>query len=566
MTTRSSRNSRRIASLLTTLLLSALAASSLEAQMKKAENLVIRGTVVNSKTREPIPRALVFCPDNRFATLTDDRGRFQFSVSLVEPEPSPEGIRSYAAPNFPYTLMARKPGFLPPSQDQVVLRPDGDLSDLTISLAPESLIVGHVGIPSSDGFERIQVELFRRTVREGAEHWDSAGNTTSRSDGEFRFAELRPGSYKLVTHESLDRDPLSFNPRGPLFGYPPVYFPSAMDFSTASVIQLSAGTTFVADLSPVRREYYPVKIKISNATPDLPLGIQVWPQGHPGPGFSLGYNAVEETLQGMLPDGFYVVQVSAYGPRQLNASASLVVKGAPVSGQTVSLLPSISIPVNFHEEFERQETFAQVSAQSSGGTANQWRRSIQVNLVPIETYGTAGGASLRHPQNPEDDSPPIIENVQPGRYKIVVNTPVGYAASLASGGTDLLTKPLVVSAGGAIPPLDITLRDDGAEISGTIEGASSVPSGRQLQGQVCFIPASEGEGQFRTAWLSPEGSFQLEQLPPGTYRVLAFLHSQSELEYRNAEAMSKYDSLGEVIRVAAGQKQRVRVPLITSDE
>jgi len=65
------------------------------------------------------------------------------------------------------------------------------------------------------------VELYRRQVREGREHWDPAGMAMSRSDGEFRFAELSPGSYKLLTHELLDRDPLTFNPRGQLFGYPP---------------------------------------------------------------------------------------------------------------------------------------------------------------------------------------------------------------------------------------------------------------------------------------------------------------------------------------------------------
>jgi hypothetical protein len=36
----------------------------------------VRGVVVNSVTREPISRAVVFSGDNAFATMTDDRGRF----------------------------------------------------------------------------------------------------------------------------------------------------------------------------------------------------------------------------------------------------------------------------------------------------------------------------------------------------------------------------------------------------------------------------------------------------------------------------------------------------------
>src|SRR5262249_33019185 len=157
-------------------------------------------------------------PDNRFATMTDERGRFQFNL------PAANYVRKIGD-GYPYSLMARKPGFLSPNNEQAVIRAGEDISEITISLVPEALIIGRVQIPRSDGFERMQVGLYRRVVREGAEHWDSIGTATSRSDGEFRFAELQSGAYKIVTQEMLDRDPL--NPRGALFGYPPVFYPTA---------------------------------------------------------------------------------------------------------------------------------------------------------------------------------------------------------------------------------------------------------------------------------------------------------------------------------------------------
>src|SRR5438128_1189727 len=490
--------------------------TSLSAQTNspsKPENDVIRGTVVNSRTHEPIGHALVYSPDNRFATMTDDRGRFQFNLAQFESEASSTGVVRNPFRNRPYALMARKPGFLPPSQEPQIPLAGETPPDLTISLVPEALIVGHVLIPGSDGFDRIQVELFRRTVLEGAEHWQSAGTMTSRTDGEFRFAELQPGSYKLLTHELLDRDPLSFNPSGQLFGYPPVYYPSAPDFAAASVIQLSPGTTFVANISPARREYYPVKIKLAGAASNLPLNIQVWPQGHPGPGYALGYNPTEGLIQGSLPDGFYVVQVSSYGANAMSGTSNLFVKGAAVEGQTVALLPNISIPVTVHEEFQLSETLAQMPAPESNFRVKGRPRYLQVNLLPVENYGAGGGASLRHPQDPQDDSPLMIEHVRPGRYRVLVSTPVGFASSIASGGTDLLTEPLVVPAGGSISPIEITLRDDGAEVEGAIDDAPSMGASRQFQGQVYFIPVNGSEGQFRVAWLSPEGRFRLQQLP-----------------------------------------------------
>src|ERR1700732_560697 len=44
----------------------------------------LRGAVINSVTREPVARALVFSPDNRFAIFTDDQGRFEFPLSRID--------------------------------------------------------------------------------------------------------------------------------------------------------------------------------------------------------------------------------------------------------------------------------------------------------------------------------------------------------------------------------------------------------------------------------------------------------------------------------------------------
>src|ERR1700692_3333336 len=40
----------------------------------------IRGTVINRITHEPIGRALVYSPDNRFARLTDSEGHFEYLI------------------------------------------------------------------------------------------------------------------------------------------------------------------------------------------------------------------------------------------------------------------------------------------------------------------------------------------------------------------------------------------------------------------------------------------------------------------------------------------------------
>src|SRR5712692_5881654 len=548
----------------------------------------LRGTVVNGVTQEPISRALVFSPDNRFATMTDDRGHFEFTFPPAEGERTAgfagtSDVHSletsqlqHARTNRPAMLMARKTGFLSRNNGQEGFQISSAQQELTIFLVPEARIVGHVILPGSDGSDKIQVELYRRQVREGREHWDSAGMAMSRSDGEFRFAELSAGSYKLLTHELLDRDPLTFNPRGQLFGYPPIYYPAAPDFATAAVIRLSPGETFQAKVSPAKREYYPVKLGVKNAPASPQAGIQVWPQGHAGPGYSLGYNVEDELIEGLLPDGTYTVRVTTYGPNAMTGMLNITLSGAALSGPAVTLLPNSSITVSGKEEFLHTDTVPQATMTFGGvrPVPESGRRPnyLQVTLLPADEFGFAPSASLRPPTGPEDDSL-IIENVLPGRYRVGVNTSIGFVSSLISGGTDLQRQPLVVGLGGSTPPIEITVRDDGAQVEGTIEGTTTTEVRRtgfnspgQSPGNVYFVPVADSGGQFRVAWVFPDGKFQLQQLPPGAYRVLAFNRQQPDLEYTSDEVMGQYDSKSQIIRVVSGQKEHLRLRLIAASE
>jgi len=212
------------------------------------------GTVVNSVTHEPINRALVFSPDNQFAAMTDDRGHFEFTFPRQKAKrlpglPVPQTFHALetsqlqgARTNRPAMLIARKTGFLSRNNGQ---------EGFQISPAQQET---H-NLPrarSSCRWPRYSawVRWFRQNPGRALSTPGAGGPRAlgpsrewrwSRSDGEFRFAELSGGSYKLLTHELLDRDPLTFNPRGQLFGYPPVYYPAASDFANGRVIRLSPG-------------------------------------------------------------------------------------------------------------------------------------------------------------------------------------------------------------------------------------------------------------------------------------------------------------------------------------
>ena len=173
----------------------------------------------------------------------------------------------------------------------------------------------------------------------------------------------------------------------------------------------------------------------------------------------------------------------------------------------------------------------------------------------------------------------------------VTKAPPGRAIALYGYGNGELFnmfQPLVVGAGGTASPIEITMRDDTAEISGTVEGVtppaqrpviSSVaslasgdargstfyaPLGGQAAAHIYCIPLADSSGQLAEIWVSPDGSFVSQGLAPGAYRLLAFDREQHELEYRNPEALRTYDSKGPVVRMVGGQKEHVQLQLIST--
>ena len=413
-------------------------AHSQDAQNPNAASTSVRGTVINSVTREPIAHALVSSADNRFAAFTDDQGRFEFQLPRMEPDPnSPADGRAFY--NVSAQLMARKPGFLDsgmsssPPQSAA-----GD--DITIALVPESLIVGRVNLPSSNQSDRITVQVYKRQVRDGRAFWAPGASATTRSNGEFRIANLMAGTYKIFTTELMDRDPITFDPRGQLYGYPPIYYPAATDFASASAITLEAGKTFQVELSPVLQPYYPVRIAVANFQAQNGVDVSVALQGHKGPGYSLGYNG--EGIEGMLPNGIYTVEATLQqGQQTATGSVNITVKDGPLTHASMVVLPNGSIPVNITDEGSGER--ASALFRQGGFTREQ---KADVFLQPADDFDSGGFASLRPPRKPNDND--LRAGERPARPLLAQGLPLSRICRLGGGGQRRSPAPAPCSRSG----------------------------------------------------------------------------------------------------------------------
>jgi len=547
------------------------------------EKTVLRGTVVNSVTHQPVGRALVKSMDGRFATMTDERGHFEMAFKEKKNEapmgtaPGPATVRTAL---FPYPMMINTNGTPPPG---TVDRPDyltavrtgylnprtalgsavgvaRDQEEVTIALTPEAKVVGHVTLPDGEGAAGIAVELYRQTMQDGRARWTNIGSDQAISDGEFRFADLEAGTYKLYSAELPDRDPVTSDPRaGQGWGYPPDYYPSATDFAGGAVIHLAAGETFQAALTPEKKRYYRVRIGVAGGETGQPLEVEVERDGHPGPGFTLGYDFRDGSIGGMLPDGNYLVKVSSQrNDRGLTGLMNLSVRGGPAAGM-VTLLPGTDVEVRVSREFQESEQGqnSQIGWGSShpGGRGSQM--PIQLQLVPTEEFNP-GRQYMAQPANDLAAEGLVVAGVPAGEYRVNVEAQQGYVAALRCGDRDLRDAPLVIGGGASAPPIEVTLRNDGAEIDGSIvELAGHGGANSSMPAGFVYIVPVRGAGEMKLVIPQPNGDFQIQQLAPGTYRVVAFAEPKNDLEYRDEDAMSKYE--GQVVTVTPGQKEKIRV-------
>ncbi len=516
----------------------------------------IRGIVVNGATHEPIARALVVSQDRRFAVMTDAQGRFAFQLSAQTDSSGSNATGNNTAQNLPATLTASRPGFLQTSDSTVILTPANIAGDITLPLIPEGHIVGRVTLSTGEAPEPIAVRLFRREAREGIPHWDEVGSAETRANGSFRFAELFPGDYRVVTGELLDRDPVDSAPESTVYGYPPVYYPNAEDFSSAKIITLSPGMTAEADMTMGKRAYYPVKIAVSNAPALAGISVLVSAKGHHGPGYALAYNTQSRTIEGLLPDGSYVIDAYTFGQNAASGSVTINVRGTPVANPSMSLQPDSSIAVHVTKEFVAANSAPSEASpprvRVGAGFGRNAGPSLHVYLQPAEEFDQLRGA-VSNPLKAGNDSS-TIDGVAPGRYWVKVNASRGYAASITSGALDLQHQPLVVGVAGATSPIEITLRDQTAELDGTVDQTAD----RLSNTRVYLVPLPESSGEFRDAVVASDGSFEFQALPPGQYRALAFT-SEQQLPYRDPEAMHGYDAAGVVVDLEPGQKQKIQL-------
>jgi hypothetical protein len=498
----------------------------------------LRGRVVNALTGEPITGALLQLPGQP-ARFSDSDGNFSFA----------------GLPRGRLVVSARKPGFFDEQRlnrwvvRDVSIEVPGD-GPVVVKLTPEAVIFGEVKNAEGEPIEYTEVFAERWQMIDGRRHLQVVKNAMTDDEGNFRLAELAPGKYYLAFSPGERSGGAPRRKRNEVQGYGLQFYPGVADAGAASAFQVRAGALVHVShtLSPQR--LFQVSGTVRGSSSNGFYEIQLLNSS----GESVQRNVHLNRQNGEfrisdVPAGNYLLTATHFREALLDGSesappltaAQLLQVTADVTGVVLAPGAGISLGVQVHDEIPA------VSADS---------HRVIVQLRPKDF--TQNEQRIIVPAVPEDPRPVTrFETLSPGRYSVEAQAafPQGYVAELRCGGADLLRDDLVIAPGAAPPPIDVTLRDDGAQLTVAVKKADRA---------VPVLIYSEDSPRRSMLTLQPAGltSVSVPNLPPGTYQVLAVTDAE-DLEYRNPAAMEKY--LGRANSVTLQPRGKATVSVETVD-
>jgi len=128
-----------------------------------------------------------------------------------------------------------------------------------------------------------------------------------------------------------------------------------------------------------------------------------------------------------------------------------------------------------------------------------------------------------------------------------------------------------VGMGGAVPPIEVTLRDDGAEVLGTVEGSPAAQGktgadATDHQWAILLLPTGRWASQpiwYRTH----DGTFWFPSLAPGDYLVAAYDETPGDMPLVEEEVMKGLEEKAQKVHLEAGEKlTNLQVKVIATDE
>ncbi len=472
-----------------------------------------------------------------------------------------------AVPPGSYYLSAERIGFLTenygartanPGRGTVLTLAAGQaVKDLTFKLSPQGVISGRVVDSDGDPLQGFQVRVMKMFRMRGQSRLSVTGGAPTNDQGEFRIANLSPGTYYAVADNPSSR---TFNTETVQRARAPnrqanvsTYYPSGLDASSATPVEITPGSEIRGIEIQMRSEaVYSIRGVVTDAATGKPVAANLNARSKLNPEFGLGMgltNSKEDgtfELRNLLP-GAYVVAAGMNNPGAGVASEEITITDSDVAGVKMTLT---------------QGTTMTGTIKVEGADPKAPKNLTRCTIMLLPTDG-----SIRAPSaQPTEDGTFELRGVVPGKYVVAIyNMPDGmYLKSVRASGQDA-ARTMIDLTSGVSGTLDILVSPHGAEISGTVK----TDDGDALPGaQVTVWPKEVrpddvliGGSVFTT---DQNGDFHVTGLAPGDYFVAAWEELEQGLG-DDIDFLRHFTSQAVAVTLEEGAHQTAQPKLISRE-
>jgi hypothetical protein len=513
----------------------------------------LHGKVVNANTGTGIANALVQLGGRSGQSTSPKEGWTQFSGA-----DGAFAFTNIAGGN--YSIRVRKPGFfnmqeagLESSGESVYVVPAD--ADPVLTLVPEGVIFGTVENESGQPIENLSVRVETWQVANGVRRLVPAGTAETDDEGQYRLAELKPGTYYLHFTSNANAARIStelVKKKQEAQGYGSQFYPGVPDSGSAAPIRVRAGSQVQITQKLKNQKLYDITGVVHGANPETGFHTMLMDDSGniASPDLHLDTKTGQFQVLGV-PEGAYLLHVVSTdtsseknGVRRPQLMARVPIHlSSDVNGLVVALSQGASVDVNVEDLSNRNEGFRQIF--------------ITLTLRDFPQFSDARAFPQGPGSNPNFARG--FQNLAPGAYEVqAAPSGSGYVSALRCGDVDLMRDDLIVGSGGSIPPIEVTLRDDGAALS-----IQAVENGQSTAATVLLY--SQEYPQSSLVQRAPgRGNVLVENIRPGDYTLLAMKGIQ-EVEFRDPEFLQKYLPTGKDVSLKAGDKVTLQVEVQQRD-
>lgn len=511
------------------------------AQTTEPGQFTLAGTVVNSKTGEPLRRARVSitgvrsnrpgvgaaaadrlsAPDPPLikSALTDTGGAFRFT----------------ALPGGNYFIHASKPEFSNQDSEEQTgsasLLLEENKQNVTLRLSPLGVIEGKVVDQNNLPVRGANIVLLSQQVVAGFRETVVSRNVSTDDRGMFRLWNVQPGRYFLKAAgksggtSSLVIDRVSYLP---VETFAPAYFGGGSALESARPIEIGAASDVHTDLTVTMEPGYRIRgtltgfLRRQAVVFTLLRGDEEIPAGAAAINMENGQFEINDVAPGS-----YTLRASQ--GTEMRGETAVMVAGNDLNGARVTITPAVDVPYSVRITDMPKEVKDPETGQLFSLDRMDFESSCSVELHSGRQSRTDA------PGRPRGE-PNVLHSVWPGSYQALIECVAAYVTSATSGAQDLLINPNITIQAGAPPPqIDIVAHFGGGSVSGKmILKEAAKPGGGAGVLLVPEFSTSTGPRMIPANGIGKEVYFSFEPLAPGDYVAYGFSRTR-DLEYGNAE-------------------------------